>query len=129
MKYGSTVLFVENVKESIAFYEAAFGFPTKFFDEAFGFAILNAGGSELGLSSFKGGEQMMPGKFQKPSEGKTEGVEIAFYLDDVPAAFEKAIAAGATEMASPKKMPWGQSVAYVKCPEGTIVGLCTPIAE
>ena len=129
MKYGSTVLFVEDVAATIAFYEAAYGFQKKFYDEAFGFAILDAGGSELGISSFDAGEQMMPGKFQNPSGGNPDGVEIAFYLDDVAAAFEKAISAGAVEMASPKEMPWGQTVAYAKSPEGTIVGLCTPLFE
>jgi hypothetical protein len=25
-------------------------------------------------------------------------------------------------------MPWGQSLAYVRTPEGTLVELCTPVA-
>jgi lactoylglutathione lyase len=26
-------------------------------------------------------------------------------------------------------MPWGQTVSYVRCPDGTLVELCTPMAD
>ncbi len=35
--------------------------------------------------------------------------------------------AGATELAKPQLRPWGQSVSYVRCPDGVLVELCTPI--
>ncbi|WP_216900631.1 hypothetical protein [Synechococcus sp. CCY 9618] len=37
-------------------------------------------------------------------------------------------AAGATALTPPRLMPWGQTVAYVQAPEGTIIGLLTPVA-
>jgi lactoylglutathione lyase len=36
------------------------------------------------------------------------------------------VAAGAAVVAAPREMPWGQTVAYVRSPEGTVLGLCTP---
>ena len=55
------------------------------------------------------------------------GVEIGFLTLDVPAAFSQAVAAGAVPLAEPKVMPWGATVAYLQSPEGTIVGLSTPM--
>ena len=35
------------------------------------------------------------------------------------------VAAGAQALAAPVTKPWGQTVAYVRCPDGTLVELCT----
>jgi len=40
---------------------------------------------------------------------------------------ERAVAAGATLLNPPKTKPWGQTVASVRCPDGTLVELCTPM--
>jgi lactoylglutathione lyase len=55
------------------------------------------------------------------------GFEIAFVTDDVQGAHLKALQAGAKEMATPLLKPWGQTVSYVRCPDGILVELCTPI--
>ena len=47
--------------------------------------------------------------------------------EDVFVAHAKALAHGATELAPPATKPWGQVVSYVRCPDGTLVELCTPI--
>jgi hypothetical protein len=69
---------------------------------------------------------LMPGQYLRPDGGRPSGVELAFFTPDVPAAFAKAIAAGAVPLAEPKVMPWGLTVAYLRSPEGTIIGLSTP---
>ena len=52
---------------------------------------------------------------------------MAFVTDDVAAAHARAVAAGATEILSPEPKPWGQVVSYVRCPDGTLVELCSPM--
>jgi uncharacterized glyoxalase superfamily protein PhnB len=52
-------------------------------------------------------------------------MEIGFTVADVQAAYDRAIAAGARALAAPATKPWGQTVAYVRCPDGTLVELCT----
>lgn len=47
--------------------------------------------------------------------------------DDVAGAHARAIAAGASELSAPVSKPWGQVVSYVRCPDGTLVELCSPI--
>lgn len=126
MRYGSTVLFVDNVPLVLNFYEKAFGFPTRFYDESYQFGEIDAGGAILGFGSHHCGELMMPGAYTRPENGHPCGVEIAFYTSDVSAAFERALAGGAAIVSEPKQTPWGQTVAYVRSIEGTIIGICTP---
>jgi uncharacterized glyoxalase superfamily protein PhnB len=74
------------------------------------------------------GTLFMP-SYQRPANGQPSGVEIAFYTNDVAAAFAKAVAEGAAVVAEPKTMSWGQTVAYVRAIEGTFIGICTPMGE
>lgn len=59
---------------------------------------------------------------------KPLGMEVALVTEDVPAAHARAVEAGAREIAAPLEKPWGQTVSYVRCPDGTLVELCSPIA-
>jgi lactoylglutathione lyase len=45
------------------------------------------------------------------------------------AAHAKALAAGATELKGPLLKPWGQTVSYVRCPDGSVVELCSPVGS
>jgi lactoylglutathione lyase len=83
----------------------------------------------LGFASHRCGERMMPGGYSRPAGGRPSGVELAFFTADVAAAFERACGAGASTVAEPKVMPWGQTVAYVRSIEGTIIGLCSPLEK
>jgi lactoylglutathione lyase len=56
---------------------------------------------------------------------RVHGVELAFWATDIDAQFATAVAAGATALTPPRDMPWGQRVAYVQAPEGTIIGYLT----
>ena len=52
---------------------------------------------------------------------------IAFVTENIKEAHEKAVAAGATSLQEPSLKPWGQTVSYLRCPDGTLVELCTPV--
>jgi lactoylglutathione lyase len=69
---------------------------------------------------------LMGGGYSRPVDGQPAGVEIAFLTEEVPAAFAKAVAQGATPITAPKRMPWGLEVAYVRAPEGTMIGFSEP---
>ncbi|BCS31548.1 glyoxalase [Luteitalea sp. TBR-22] len=139
MRLVSTVIYVDDVVRTIGFYEAAFGCGVKFLDadvrmpgridgQVYQFAELDVAGATLQFGTHALGALLMPG-FERPSGGGPSGVEIAFYTDDVPGAFARAVAAGATPLRAPETMPWGQEVAYVRSLEGTFIGLCAPIGE
>jgi catechol 2,3-dioxygenase-like lactoylglutathione lyase family enzyme len=126
MRFGATVLYVNDVPAAIDFYQRAFGLPLRFHDETLGFAELETGGSILAIASHSIGELSMPDAYPLPEGGRPAGVEIGFLTDDVPAAFAKVIAEGAAPIAAPKRMPWGLEVAYARAPDGTILGLSEP---
>ena len=46
-------------------------------------------------------------------------------MDDVAAAFARALESGATPVVEPVTKPWGQTVAYVRDLNGFFVELCT----
>ena len=125
MHFGGTVLYVDEVLPVVDFYRRAFGLELRYFDEALGFAELETGGSTLAIASHSLGEMLMPDGYSRPADGPA-GIEIAFFTRDVPGSFAKAIAEGATAVTAPKRMPWGVEVAYVRAPEGTLIGFSEP---
>lgn len=128
LKFASVVIYVDDVPGVLAFYGRAFGLEPRFYDETAGFAELGPEGS-IALASHQAGEYMMPEAYRPPDSSRRSGVEIAFWTQNVRAAYERAVGAGAVEMAPPRVMPWGQTVAYVESVEGTIIGFVTSIEE
>jgi predicted enzyme related to lactoylglutathione lyase len=126
MRFGATVLYVNDVRAAVEFYRRAFGLALRFYDEALEFAELVAGETILAIASHSLGEFLMPGMYAAPPGGEPAGVEIAFLTEDVPGSFAKVIAEGASAIAAPKRMPWGLEVAYLRAPDGTIIGLTEP---
>src|SRR5688500_6708649 len=123
MKFGYTVIYVDDVAATIAFYEQAFGQKRGMVagDE---FGELVTGETKLSFAAKK----MLhgPGQFASP-EGKVLGVEVAFTTGDVQKAYDTAVAAGAKSVSKPEQKPWGQTVAYVRDNNGFLVELCTPM--
>ncbi len=87
-----------------------------------GETILSFAAHELGDLNFPGGH------VAAHTSKQPLGFEVAFVTDDVAAAHACAVAAGATEMAPPSQKPWGKLFPDVRCPDGTLVELCTPVA-
>jgi uncharacterized glyoxalase superfamily protein PhnB len=127
MKFGYTILYVDDVEKTVAFYEHAFGLQRKMVqpDE---FGELDTGSTKLSFAAKSHVEALFPIPFQRSGpEHDAPPVEIGLVTDDVQAAFDKAIAAGAVLVTKPAKKPWGQIVGYVRDNNGFLVELCTPI--
>lgn len=127
MKFGYTILYVDDVEASLAFFEAAFGLPRRFYHES-GYGEVETGSTALGFASHQLGASNLPAGYVKADASILPlGMEIALVTDDVPAAFKQAVAAGATPLKAPAAKPWGQIVGYVRCPDGLLVELCSPM--
>lgn len=126
MRFGYTILYVEDVRASVAFYEKAFGLSATFVHESGDFGEMDTGTTALAFSSRRLMTQL--GKNPAKPDVKAPSGEIAFITDDVRGALETAVAAGAALVQAPEDMPWGQTVAYVADPDGFLVELCTPVA-
>ena len=86
-------------------------------------------GSPAAFASNALGESNLPGGFRKndPAEPPA-GVEVALVAEDVEDAFRRALEAGAKAVAEPKTKPWGQTVAYVRDPDGVLVEIGDEVA-
>ena len=129
MKFGYTIVYVPDVAQSLAFFETAFGFSRRFLHESGMYGELDTGATTLAFASHELGEMNFPGGVVPAHDSSRPlGVEIAFVTDDVGTAHRTAVSAGAVQLSAPQEKPWGQVVSYVRCPDGTLVELCTPVA-
>jgi catechol 2,3-dioxygenase-like lactoylglutathione lyase family enzyme len=128
MKFGYTIIYVPDVLASIEFFERAFGLKKRFYHES-GYGELETGATALAFATHDLGKSNLPSGYIEASSSKLPlGVEVALVTASVSEAHAKAITAGATQIKPPIVKPWGQTVSYVRCPDGTLVELCSPIA-
>jgi catechol 2,3-dioxygenase-like lactoylglutathione lyase family enzyme len=124
IQFGYVILYVQDVKAALTFYENAFGVAQRFFHESGMYGELETGATALAFAH----EEFTPTanliELSRASK-KAAAAEVAFVVPDVAAAYAKALAAGATPAVEPVVKPWGQTVAYVRDPSGFLVELCT----
>lgn len=129
IKFAYTILYVQDVTKTVAFYEKALGFTRKFITPDNSYGELLAGETTLSFASTTLARTNLEDGFVESSLAqKPFGIEIGFTTDDVEATVKSAVAAGAVMVAEPKTKPWGQVVAYVRDPDGFLVEICTPVA-
>src|SRR5690349_9014097 len=101
--FGGVIVYVPDAEAAAAFYERAFGFVQE--DYA---------------------QKSLPEFVRNQSGARPAGFEILVVNKDVDAAFKRAVDAGATPVAQPHDMPWGQRVSYVRDLNGVLVEICAP---
>ena len=84
------------------------------------------GGDEAVVRDEKVGDGNFEGGFQRPGPERPFNIELALVFDDVPAAFARALDNGASALTEPHATSWGQTIAYVRDPFGTLLELATP---
>jgi lactoylglutathione lyase len=128
MKFGYTIIYSPSVGASLQFFDAAFGMKTRFLHESGDYGELETGVTTLAFAAHALGESHFPQGFVKASmSDQPLGMEIALVTENVNEAHGRALSAGASELCPPEQKPWGQTVSYVRCPDGTLVELCSPI--
>ena len=121
VRVAATILYVPDVAAALAFYERAFGLEASFSAPDGSYATL--AGAPLAFASV----DMAPAAEGPP--GRPAGFEVWIEAQDVPAALAQALAAGAEPVQDPVTKPWGQVVAYVRDPNGTLIELGTPVSS
>lgn len=128
IKFAYTILYVNDVEKSIAFYEKAFGFTRKFVTPENDYGELLVGETTLSFTSTALAKaNLIDGFIESNLTNKPLGIEIAFTTKDVDAVVKSSIEAGATLVVEPKAKPWGQVVAYVRDNDGFLIEICTPM--
>jgi predicted enzyme related to lactoylglutathione lyase len=116
---GWAELNARNVRKAVPFYERLFGWTTK--ESAMGEGQPPYIQFELDGQSIAGAWEMNP---SMPPSAPSYW-QVYFNVDDVDAAFQKAIGLGATEMIAPQAYPGGR-FAIVADPQGATIGLLQP---
>ena len=128
MRFAYTIIYVPDVERSVAFYEEAFGLQRRFVADSGEYGELDTGATTLSFAQeeFAASGRGLPARPLRPDDDPP-AFEVAFTTDDVPAAYERALAAGATAVLAPTEKPWGQTVAYVRDGDGALVELGSPV--
>lgn len=125
MKFKYTILYVEDVPASLAFYEQAFDLTRGMLHESGDYGELASGATKLAFSSLRLMREL--GKSPGTAAEQKPAFEIAFETDDVAAALQVALTAGAKLVQDVEHMPWGQQTSYVTDLDGFLVEICSPV--
>lgn len=128
MKFTHTILYVKSVERSVSFYEKAFGLKPRFVHESGDYAEMETGDVALAFVALELAKENLPLGFRDPDpKDRAPAIELTFTTDDVAAAYEHAIEAGALRLRPAAEKAWGQTVAYVRDPDGVLIELASPI--
>ena len=123
-----TILAVEDVAASLAFYRAAFGWKPEV-ETTVCVEFTLAGGRRIGLNEREGfGRNTGQTPAKIPSE-EFAPTELYFYTDDLHAAIERIKDAGARELSPLKQRDWGDEAAYFADPSGNVLVLARPLSD
>ena len=129
IKFSYTIFYVEDVARSIEFYERAFGFKRKFVGPENDYGELDTGATILSFAAVSLAEKNLPKGFVKSKLKEIPfGFEIGITTPDVEKVYRESVNAGAVPVQEAKVKPWGQTVAYVRDPDGFLIEICTPMS-
>ena len=128
IKFAYTILYVQDVEKTISFYERAFGLKRTFVVPGNSYGELATGATTLSFASIKqASSNLKDGFAESDLKKKPQAFEIAFTANDVEKVYKHAIKEGAIAEAPATVKPHGQTVAYVRDPDGFLIEICTPI--
>jgi lactoylglutathione lyase len=128
VRFGYTIMYVEDVPRSLDFYERALGLERRFLHESGDYGELETGATALAFATHGLAASNLPDVYNGATQnGGRPPFEVCFVTEDVEGAYERAVEAGAGAVTEPKTKPWGQDVAYVRDPDGNLIELASPV--
>jgi uncharacterized glyoxalase superfamily protein PhnB len=104
----------------------AFGLPTQI-SYGTNYGEVETGSATLAFASYDAGQSHLP-RGLRPGRSTDMSFEVALLTESVEEDFRRAVDAGAVPLFEPSARPWGQTVSYLRCRDGTVVELSTPVA-
>ena len=120
-----TILYVDDVAATLDFYGRGFALEQAFLHPSGDHGELSTGETKLAFSSNALMQKL--GKTPAKPDPKAPVFELAFETDDVRAALDRSLAAGATLEQGVREEPWRQTTAYVSDANGYLVEICSPV--
>lgn len=128
MKLDGVMIWVQDVPATAAFYEKAFGLTVQMMDDSKQFVMMDTGETTLQFADERAAVTTgVSVRANRPHE-QAAASQLAFVADDVHAAYDKAVAAGAVAEVAPVQKPWGQTLGYLRDLNGCLVELSSPAA-
>ena len=128
MHFAYTILYVRDVPAALEFYERAFGQSRRFLHESGEYGELETGVTTLAFAAHALAAENLGEAFRPLEPGSATPFEVCFVTNDVQAGYRQALESGAEAVSEPRTKPWGQDVAYVRDPEGTLIEIASPAA-
>jgi len=129
LTFGYTIIYVEDVAKTVAFYETAFGLVRKFVTPEEDYGELETGSTTLAFASYSVADYNSVNIERRTPSALPSPVEIVFVCKNIKVAYDQAVAAGAEVVQEPAEKPWGQMVGYVRDNNGFLVELCTAASQ
>ena len=126
MQFGSLILHVRDVAASVGFHERTLGVERRFLYESGAYTELATGATALAFANETSTPTAHVITRCRPA-ASAPAAEVAFVTDDVQAAYDHALAAGAHGVVAPVAKPWGQVASYVRDLDGFLVELCSAV--
>jgi lactoylglutathione lyase len=128
VRFGYTILYVDDVARSVGFYERALGVQRRFVHESGDYGELETGATALAFATHELAASNLPGVYEgATANGGRPPFEVCFVTEDVEGAYARAVEAGADPVSEPQTKPWGQDVAYVRDPDGNLIEFASPV--
>jgi lactoylglutathione lyase len=124
MKLGYSIIFVNDINATVAFYQNAFGLEAQAVTPMF--AAMKTGETTLAFGANSNERRELAGKLEyrdNTLEHDPAGIQLSFISEDVQSDFARAIAAGATSVIEPIVQSWGQTVSRVRDLNGVLIGI------
>jgi lactoylglutathione lyase len=115
---------VDDVASATDLYVRAFGLTVRFAHPSGEYTELETGPTVLAL--FSPPLDAQANGLSVTSAGRTSG-NITLVYDDVPAAYARAVAAGAKPVHEPVTKPWGQVSSYVLDNDGNLIEIASAV--
>ncbi|KAJ4834454.1 hypothetical protein Tsubulata_007907 [Turnera subulata] len=128
--FAYTVVYVQDVAKSVAFYAKAFGYHVRRLDESHRWGELESGQTTIAFTPIHQREtDDRSGHVQTPSARERPPLEVCFAYADVDAAYKRAVENGAVPVSQPEDKEWGQRVGYVRDIDGIVVRIGSYVAK
>lgn len=113
----SAIVYVDGVAASLAFYEAVLGVKRDHLDSDESYGELE----QVGFAAGWHAERNLDISFRPNTASDDPGAfELYFEVDDVDAAFERALRGGGVAVWRPRDKPWGRAAMF-RDPQGVLV--------
>jgi lactoylglutathione lyase len=123
MRLSFAIVYVKSIKDSVAFYEKAFGLKCTMLHESGLYAEMETGNTTLGFSQHQLIDFLKIDYQQSTLSTPPFGVQITFEPEDVDRAYEHALYCGAKAVKAPEVMPWNWKCAYLRDIDGFLIEL------